>query len=132
MIDDPLPTPSGNDAESATSEGDRSEADPNARRSSDGDPTERDPNDRRPDAERPARESEAVPDRVTDPPPGSSEDGEVDDRESEPAGGGGDANGNGDGDEEESEPLEYRLERLRLWRTVATLAVVVGRLIRSL
>jgi hypothetical protein len=34
-----------------------------------------------------------------------------------------------DGDEA---PLAYRLERLRLWRTLATLAVVVARLIRSL
>ena len=33
---------------------------------------------------------------------------------------------------EQSEPLAYRLERLRLWRTVVTLAVVVARLIRSL
>ena len=30
------------------------------------------------------------------------------------------------------EPLEYRLERLRLWRAVVTLAIVIGRLIRSL
>jgi len=35
----------------------------------------------------------------------------------------------GDCDED---PLAYRLERLRLWRTLATLAVVVARLIRSL
>ena len=33
---------------------------------------------------------------------------------------------------EQSEPLAYRIERLRLWRTVVTLAVVVARLIRSL
>ncbi|WP_280587608.1 hypothetical protein [Halorubrum sp. Boch-26] len=32
----------------------------------------------------------------------------------------------------DEEPLAYRLERLRLWRTLATLAVVVARLIRPL
>jgi len=38
-----------------------------------------------------------------------------------------------DCDEERGrEPTEYRLERLRLVRTVVTLAVVVARLIRSL
>ncbi|WP_123619980.1 hypothetical protein [Halorubrum sp. CSM-61] len=39
-----------------------------------------------------------------------------------------------DGDDDECGPesAEYRLERLRLWRTVVTLAVVVARLIRSL
>jgi len=35
-------------------------------------------------------------------------------------------------EERDPEPMEYRLERLRLWRTVVTLAVVVARLIRSL
>ena len=35
-------------------------------------------------------------------------------------------------DDPDEEPLAYRLERLRLWRTLATLAVVVARLIRSL
>ena len=34
-------------------------------------------------------------------------------------------------EDERSEPLAYRLERLRLWRTVVTLAIVVVRLIRS-
>ena len=34
-------------------------------------------------------------------------------------------------DEDADEPLEYRLERLRLWRAVVTLAIVIGRLIRS-
>jgi len=37
-----------------------------------------------------------------------------------------------EGDDGEDEPLAYRLERLRLWRALATLAVVVARLIRSL
>ena len=36
------------------------------------------------------------------------------------------------GDDPDEEPLAYRLERLRLWRTLAALAVVVARLIRSL
>jgi hypothetical protein len=36
-----------------------------------------------------------------------------------------------DGDDE-AEPLEYRLERLRLWRAPATLAGAGARLIRSL
>ena len=105
MIDDQLPTPSGIDAES--------------------EPGDREPSARLPDAKRPARGSEAGPDRATDPPPDSGE-GErraVDDPGPDPA---------GDDDTDESEPLEYRLERLRLWRTVVTLVVVVGRLIRSL
>lgn len=37
-----------------------------------------------------------------------------------------------DADDGDEEPLAYRLERLRLWRALATLAVVVARLIRSL
>jgi hypothetical protein len=37
-----------------------------------------------------------------------------------------------DCDDPDEESLAYRLERLRLWRTLATLAVVVARLIRSL
>ena len=36
-----------------------------------------------------------------------------------------------DGAADGDEPLEYRLERLRLWRAVVTLAIVIGRLIRS-
>ena len=32
----------------------------------------------------------------------------------------------------DSEPIEYRLERLRLWRAIVTLAAVLARLIRSL
>lgn len=38
----------------------------------------------------------------------------------------------GDDENDDEEPLAYRLERLRLWRALATLAVVVARLIRSL
>ncbi|WP_435096541.1 hypothetical protein [Halorubrum sp. N11] len=34
--------------------------------------------------------------------------------------------------DDDPEPLAYRLERLRLLRTVITLAVVIARLIRSL
>ena len=34
-------------------------------------------------------------------------------------------------EERDTEPMEYRLERLRLLRTVVTLAVVIARLIRS-
>ena len=94
MIDDPLPTPSGIDAEAESGD------------------------------DRPPRESAAAPDRTTDPPPDSGAGEATDEREPEPAA--------SDEDTEESEPLEYRLERLRLWRTVATLAVVVARLVRSL
>ncbi|GAB7009761.1 hypothetical protein [Halorubrum trueperi] len=35
-------------------------------------------------------------------------------------------------EDRESDRFAYRLERVRLWRTVVTLAVVVARLIRSL
>ena len=45
---------------------------------------------------------------------------------------GAEADGEPDGDTDEAEPLEYRLERLRLWRILVTLAVVVARLLRSL
>ncbi|VTT86756.1 hypothetical protein DM2_2794 [Halorubrum sp. DM2] len=114
MIDDPLPTPSGIDAEPAQSEEDPSDERPSGGRASDGEP----------DAERTARESGTDRDRSTDPPPDSEAGEGLGDRESETAA--------GDDDSDESEPLEYRLERLRLWRTVVTLAVVVGRLIRSL
>jgi len=120
MIDDQLPTPSGIDAESEPGDDDPSDEDPNERGSSG-----RESSARLPDAKRPARGSEASPDRATDPPPDSGE-GErraVDDPGPDPA---------GDDDTDESKPLEYRLERLRLWRAVVTLAVVVGRLIRSL
>jgi hypothetical protein len=37
-----------------------------------------------------------------------------------------------DAEDDDEERLAYRLERLRLWRVLATLAVVVARLIRSL
>ncbi|EMA66049.1 hypothetical protein C461_12778 [Halorubrum aidingense JCM 13560] len=57
-----------------------------------------------------------------DPPPGS--DGHASSPESD--------DDDRDRAETDSEPLAYRLERLRLWRTLVTLAVVVGRLIRSL
>lgn len=60
-----------------------------------------------------------------------------------PPGGGGVEDGEGDDGPEDADPeddpgsdsadetLEYRLERLRLVRTVVTLAVVIARLIRS-
>jgi hypothetical protein len=48
------------------------------------------------------------------------------------AGEGHDPNDNSGDEDPDDEPLAYRLERLRLWRALATLAVVVARLIRSL
>jgi hypothetical protein len=66
---------------------------------------------------------------ATPPPSGPSARPSADD------GSAGDRRGPDDGSGEEDrddEPLAYRLERLRLWRALATLAVVVARLIRSL
>ena len=114
MIDDPLPTPSGIDAERESSDG---------RPSGEG-PSDPESNEAQPDAERPSGEPTAGPDRTVDPPPGAGADRESDNRGPEAM--------TGDDDSEGSEPLEHRLERLRLWRTVATLAVVVARLVRSL
>ena len=114
MIDEPLPTPSGIDDESESSDG-QSHGE-----RSDGGPS----NEAQPDAPRPVRESATGPDRTTDSPPDPAEDEAADESEPEPMA--------SDEDAEESEPLEYRLERLRLWRTVVTLAVVVARLVRSL
>ncbi|QKG92622.1 hypothetical protein HPS36_07095 [Halorubrum salinarum] len=84
-------------------------------------PTERGEPPKRDSADRSAR---AEPDRATDPPPDDpgGDAGPECDRE---AGGGSD-------ESDDAERREYRLERLRLWRTVVTLAVVVARLIRSL
>ncbi|RLM50797.1 hypothetical protein [Halorubrum sp. Atlit-28R] len=84
-------------------------------------PTERGEPPKRDATDRIAR---AEPDRTTDPPPDRS-DGDAacecdrgPEAEADEAG--------------EPDTREYRLERLRLWRTVVTLAVVVARLIRSL
>ena len=105
MIDEPLPATERTDAEPK--------------------PTERDAADRdAADRDASARGPRGEPDRATDPPP-DGPDGDASrerDRES-----------SGEEDEpDESERYEHRLERLRLWRTVVTLAVVVARLVRSL
>ncbi|OTE98883.1 hypothetical protein [Halorubrum sp. SD612] len=68
------------------------------------------------------------PDRATDPPPDRADGGA--DREGDP--GTRDGVDESDGPDAHERRLEHRLERLRLWRTVVTLAVVVARLIRSL
>ena len=68
--------------------------------------------------------------RAADPPPDPG-DREGRDDEREPEGDGAEPDAGDDG-ADGSESLEYRLERLRLWRTVVTLAVVVARLLRSL
>ena len=86
------------------------------------DPSATDPSATDPSAtDRNVREG---PDRATDPPPDRAGGGV--DRECDP--------GDRDGVDESDDPdaHERRLERLRLWRTVVTLAVVVARLIRSL
>ncbi|GAA0543807.1 hypothetical protein ABNG02_00390 [Halorubrum ejinorense] len=119
MIDEPLPTPSGNDAESESSD-----ERPSDEQTGDEQQNAEQSNEAQPDAPRPVRGPATGPDRTTDPPPDSGAGGEADDREPEPLA--------GDGDADESEPLEHRLERIRLWRTVVTLAVVVARLVRSL
>ena len=113
MIDDQLPTPSGIDAESESSDERSDDERPSGERAGDGEA----------DAERLPPESGTDRDRSADPPPDSGDGEAVGDRERESAA--------GDDDSDESEPLEYRLERLRLWRTIVTLAVVVARLIRS-
>ncbi|QWC19082.1 hypothetical protein [Halorubrum sp. 2020YC2] len=110
MIDESLPTPERTDAESNPTD-DRVDRDA-------GDPgRESGPPDRGPRAE---------PERATDPPPDPGDgEGSSDcecDCETAPE----------DDEADESDGREHRLERLRLWRTVVTLAVVVARLIRSL
>ena len=124
MNDDPLPTPSGIDAEPQPNDERAGDDRPTDDRSSDERPGDRRPNEDQSREEPPDREPTTGPGRATDPPPDRGEGAGSGARESEP-----DA---ADDDTEESEPLEYRLERLRLVRTVVTLAVVVARLIRSL
>jgi hypothetical protein len=102
MTDEPLPTSERTDAEPKPTRRDASDRD----EASSGDGSDRDASDRG------VREG---PDRATDPPP---------DRPG--------ADGEPDRETDADEPLEHRLERLRLWRTVVTLAVVVARLVRSL
>ena len=117
MTDEPLPTT------------DRTDAEPN---STDETP-DRDATDETPNRDATATRHEpspvprgptGAPRRATDPPPDpvDGDAGRERDRES-----------SGEEDEpDESERYEHRLERLRLWRTVVTLAVVVARLVRSL
>ncbi|WP_435073877.1 hypothetical protein [Halorubrum sp. HHNYT27] len=101
------------------------------------DGTEPEPTDsqRRPDGRPPATGSvpprtrdgvdppnEAVSPPSEDAPRTPSSDGDPDD----------DSDNDSDGNDPTDDPLAYRLERLRLWRALVTLAVVVARLIRSL
>ncbi|MFO8115267.1 MAG: hypothetical protein R6U01_07895 [Halorubrum sp.] len=82
--------------------------------------------------EPPAAEPAAVRSRDGVDPPDEQVDLPADgDATTSPESGGDRDDDDCDSDDDE-EPLEYRLERLRLWRTLATLAVVVARLIRSL
>ncbi|WP_423996005.1 hypothetical protein [Halorubrum trapanicum] len=123
MIDEPLPATERTDAESNsvddTANGGASGRDATDRREPDRNAT--DPS-REPTA--PARDPREEPDRATDPPPDRPDGDAACERDRGP---------DGEGDEaDDSEAREYRLERLRLWRTVVTLAVVVARLIRSL
>jgi hypothetical protein len=110
MTDEPLPTPRGTEDERRSTAAEADE-----------DPTE----------------SEGASGRGADPPPdigdcgGRGGDCGGRDGEREPADNGAEP-GAGDDGSDGSEPLEHRLERLRLWRTVVTLAVVVARLLRSL
>ncbi|QUO48081.1 MULTISPECIES: hypothetical protein [Halorubrum] len=121
MIDEPLPATERTDAEPKLTEYTDAEpkltecdaADREGPPSYDG--TDRDASDRGPREE---------PDRATDPPPDRPDGDAACERDREP-------DGEGD-DSVDPDAREYRLERLRLWRTVVTLAVVVARLIRSL
>jgi len=117
MTDEPLPATDGAETEpNSTDETDRGEADRDETDRGEADPS-RDP-------ATPDRGSGEGPDRATDPPP----DGTGGDEACECGRGTGDE----DGECGEVDDREYRLERLRLWRTVVTLAVVVARLVRSL
>ncbi|WP_424013759.1 hypothetical protein ACOZ35_11720 [Halorubrum xinjiangense] len=110
MFDEPLPAPEGIDIESNSTERDEP-PDQNATNPS------REP-------ATPDRDPREEPDRATDPPPNRPDGDAACDCDREP---------DGEGDEtDESDAREYRLERLRPWRTVVTLAVVVARLIRTL
>ncbi|WP_434521006.1 hypothetical protein [Halorubrum sp. AS12] len=120
MIDESLPTADSTDSEPKPNDRDET---PNC------DATDRSATDR--DAIDPSREPAATdrepreePDRATDPPPDRIDGDAACECDPEPDG--------GDDESDGTDGREYRLERLRLWRTVVTLAVVVARLIRSL
>ena len=117
MIDEPLPATERTDAEpnSTDETPDRDAADETPDRDATAPP--REPSSA-------PRGQTSAPRRATDPPPDSVEGDAGRERDREPS---------GEEDEaDESERYEYRLERVRLWRTVAALAVAVARLIRSL
>ncbi|WP_096394271.1 hypothetical protein [Halorubrum trapanicum] len=123
MIDEPLPATEGIDAESnsadETASGDAGGHDATDRKEPDRDASHRSREPATPD-----RDPREEPDRATDPPPDRLDGDATCERDRGP---------DGEGDEtDESDAREYRLERLRLWRTVVTLAVVVARLLRSL
>ena len=111
MTDEPLPATERTEAEPSPTDREASERDGP-------------PNCDGADRDAPDREGRAEPERATDPPPGGSDGGARCDWDRDPAG--------ESGETDDPERTEYRLERLRLWRTVVTLAVVVARLIRSL
>jgi len=103
------------------------------------DPSTSDPSDRRRDRDGEPPATESPPPRprdgmdppegaATPPPNGPAARPSGDDDSGGDGRGPDDDSADGDPDDE---PLAYRLERLRLWRTLATLAVVVARLIRS-
>ena len=124
MTDELLPATGSADAESnATDE-------PPSRDATDRDATDRDATDRDAtgrhwdDRDATGRRSRDEPERATDPPPDRADDGEPPECDRDP--------GDEDGGTERTDEREYRIERLRLWRTVVTLAVAVARLIRSL
>ena len=111
MTDEPLPATERTDAEPSPTDRGASERD--GRPNCDG-----------ADRDSPGREVREEPDRTTDPPPDESDGDAACECDREP---------DGEADEaDDSDAREYRLERLRLWRTVVTLAVVVARLLRSL
>ena len=104
------------------------------------DPSTSDPSDRRRDRDGEPPATESPPPRprdgmdppegaATPPPNGPAARPSGDDDSGGDGRGPDDDSADGDPDDE---PLAYRLERLRLWRALATLAVVVARLIRSL
>ena len=111
MTDEPLPATERTDAEPSPTDREASERDgvPNCDGS---------------DRDAPDREVREEPDRTTDPPPDESGGDAGCECDRDPGGESDEADG--------PDRREYRLERLRLWRTVVTLAVVVARLIRSL
>ncbi|SDF82197.1 hypothetical protein SAMN04488067_10965 [Halorubrum xinjiangense] len=123
MIDEPLPA-AERDGIGSNSADEPPDRDASSRDAPSYDAPSRDAIDPSRERATPERDPREEPDRATDPPPDRPDRDAACECGREPV---------SEGDEaSEPDGREYRLERLRLWRTVVTLAVVVARLIRTL